>query len=529
MKKKSLTGISFGVPDRREFLKSSAALGLGAVAAASLPGANARAATPNMGGTLRYGIGHGSTTDSMDPGTYENDFTIFTGYCFRGHLTEIAPDGSVKGDLAKSWEASPDAATWTFKLRKGVEFHNGKTVDANDVVASWNHHRGEDSKSAAKPLVDPIVDIKADGNDTVIFTLNAGNADFPFIASDYHLAIMPAVDGKADWASGVGTGAYTLENWDPGIKAEFKRQPNFYKANAAFFDGVQVFTIADANSRVNAIKSGEVDFIDRVDLKIANLLGRDPGIDIFEVSGTAHYTIPMDTRVAPFDNNDVRLALKYALDREALVKTILLGHGVVGNDHPIGTANRYHADDLPQRTYDPDKAKFHLKKAGLTSLSVDLSAADAAFAGAVDSAVLYREHAANAGIDINVIREPSDGYWSSVWMQKAWCFSYWGGRPTEDWMFSTAYAEGASWNETHWSHDRFNKLLAEGRSELDDSKRRAIYYDMQQICSDEGGAVVPMFNNYVNAVTTKLHIPDQVASNWNNDGHKMTERWWFNA
>ena len=147
--------------------------------------------------------------------------------------------------------------------------------------------------------------------------------------------------------------------------------------------------------------------------------------------------------------------------------------------------------------------------------------------GAVDSAVLYREHAAKCGIDINVIREPSDGYWSSVWLQKPWCFSYWGGRPTEDWMFSTAYAEGAAWNETHWSHARFNQLLVEGRSELDDDKRRAIYYEMQQIVSDEGGAVVPMFNNYVNAVTTKLQIPDQVASNWNNDGHKLTERWWF--
>ena len=188
----------------------------------------------------------------------------------------------------------------------------------------------------------------------------------------------------------------------------------------------------------------------------------------------------MRTDTAPFDNNDVRLALKYALDREALLKTVLRGHGAVGNDHPISPANYYHASELPQRTYDPDKAKFHLKKAGLTSLSVDLSAADAAFAGAVDAAVLYREHAAVAGIEINVVREPNDGYWSNVWMNKPWGMCYWGGRPTEDWMFSTSYAAGASWNDSFWNHERFNKLLLLARAELDETHlRREMYVEMQ--------------------------------------------------
>jgi peptide/nickel transport system substrate-binding protein len=148
----------------------------------------------------------------------------------------------------------------------------------------------------------------------------------------------------------------------------------------------------------------------------------------------------MRTDTPPFDNNEVRQALKYAVDREALLQSVLRGHGVLGNDHPIGRSNRYHADELEQRTYDPDKAKFHLKNAGLSSLKVDLSAADAAFAGAVDAAVLYKEHAAKPGIEINVVREPNDGYWSNVWLKKPWCAVYWGGRPTEDWMFSTAYA-----------------------------------------------------------------------------------------
>ncbi len=228
----------------------------------------------------------------------------------------------------------------------------------------------------------------------------------------------------------------------------------------------------------------------------------------------------------PFDNNDVRLALKYGVDREKLLQTVLRGHGRVGNDHPISVSNRYHAGELPQRVYDVDKAKFHLKKAGLTTVQVSLSAADAAFAGAVDAAVLYKEHARKAGIEINVIREPNDGYWSAVWMKKPWAAVYWGGRPTEDWMFSTAYAAGAAWNDTFWKHERFNKLLIEARAVLDQTKRREMYVEMQRIVSDEGGVVVPMFNNYVFATSAKIaHGPMQ--GNWDLDGGKFMERWWF--
>jgi len=158
---------------------------------------------------------------------------------------------------------------------------------------------------------------------------------------------------------------------------------------------------------------------------------------------------------------------------------------------------------------------------------VSLSAADAAFTGAVDSGVLYAEKAAAAGINITVVREPNDGYWDSVWMQKPWCASYWGGRPTEDWMFSTAYAAGAPWNESFWSNDRFNQLLAEARSELDDGKRRDMYVEMQKICSNEGGTVIPMFASYVMAHSDKVMTPEVVGANWTLDGFRAVERWWL--
>ncbi len=511
---------------RREFMGRSAMLGVGAALASSIASRAVMAATPKQGGHFRLSIGAGSTTDSLDPATFTDTYMQTVGFGLRNHLAEVAGDGKLVPELAESWEATPGAAGWTFKLRKGVEFHNGKTLDAGDVIASINHHRGKSSKSAAKAILAAITEIKADGKDTVVVKLKEGNADFPFILSDYHIAIMPAKGDDVDWRSGVGTGGYVLEKYDPGVRTTMKRNPNYWKTGFAHFDSCEVLSIGDVTARTNALTTGEVDAMDRVDLKTVKLLARNLALRVEETSGTQHYTFPMRTDTAPFTDNNVRLALKYAVNRKEMLEKILRGHGVLGNDHPIGRSNRYYASELPQREYDPDKAKFYLKKAGLTTLKVNLSAADAAFAGAVDAAVLYKARAAKAGIEINVIREPNDGYWSNVWMKKPWCVSYWGGRPTEDWMFSTAYAAGAPWNETFWNNKRFNVLLKEARSELDETKRRAMYVEMQRIVRDDGGEVIPMFANYVFAISKKVGH-GQMAANMDIDGTKPLERWWF--
>jgi peptide/nickel transport system substrate-binding protein len=219
--KKRLAG---GNLTRRAFFERATALGLSMAAATKLMSGTAEAAEPKKGGHLRVGVGHGSTTDSLDPATFENAFmSNGVGYAKNNHIAELGTSGELEPELAESWEASDDAVQWIFKIRPGVEFHNGKTVDADDVVASVNHHRGEDSKSAAKPLLVQLKDIKADGKDTVVVELDGGNADFPFIISDYHIAILPSSEGKIDWASGVGAGGYTVESFEPGVRADFKR------------------------------------------------------------------------------------------------------------------------------------------------------------------------------------------------------------------------------------------------------------------------------------------------------------------
>ena len=519
-----------GKLDRREFIKRAGALGLAAPFAATLLSQSVHAAMPKKGGKFVIGLGYGSTTDSLIPGANENGFLSVLSYAFQNQLTEIDNEGRTVPELAESYEANADATTWVFKLRQGVEFHNGKTMTADDVIPSFNHHRGEDTKSAGKAFLTAVTSITKKGKYEVEFKLEEGNADFPSIVSSGQFPIVPAKDGVLDWQSYIGTGGYTLENFEPGVRASLKRSPNYFKSGRAHFDEIEMISLLDTTARQNAAMNGAVHAISRVDPKTVHLMSRVSNLKIVEATGTLHYTFPMRVDVAPFDNNDLRMAVKLSVDREQLVKKILLNHGALGNDHPISTANPYHNGDLPQRTYDPDRARFHLKKAGLEGVRLDLSTSDAAFAGAVDSALLMKDSAAKAGLNINVVREPKDGYWSNVWNKKPWCACYWSGRPTEDWMFSAAYTAGGKWNDTAWhtgaAADRFNKLVVEARAELDTRKRRELYYECQVIVNEHGGALVPMFANFIMALDKSV-MHDKLAGNFDYDGYKAAERWWF--
>lgn len=223
------------------------------------------------------------------------------------------------------------------------------------------------------------------------------------------------------------------------------------------------------------------------------------------------------------------MALKLAVDRNEIVEKILKGHGYVGNDHPISKVHQYFATDIEQRTFDPDKAKWHIKQAGIDKLSVSLSASDAAFNGALDTVTLMSEHAKQAGIDIKIVREPNDGYWANVWKKKPWCVSYWDGRPTEGWMISSAYSCTAEANESNLKNETLDNLLKQALSVTDDAQRKQIYHHAQLLLRDECGSLIPMFANHIHGLNKKVQHPERVAGNWQLDGHRATERWWFES
>ena len=524
MNNSDMTGNAFA-PSRRGVLKGAAAIG---AAGLILPHTTTSAAAQTRGGTFRIGIGHGSTTDSLDPGLWEHLYVQTFGPARHNYLIEVGADGQLVPEIAESWSSS-DGQTWVFAIRQGINFHSGKAVTAADVVASINHHRGDDSTSVVKPLLAAITDVRADGNNVVV-TLEAPNGDLPYLMTDYHVPVLPSADGKVDANTTDGCGGYIVESYEHGVQATLNRNPNYWKSDRAWFDRIELVSILDPAARLNALITGEVDLIDQVDPATIGMLESRGVARILSISGNAHYGFPMDSRQAPYSDNNVRLALKYALDRQAMVDVILGGHGTVANDNPIGPANRYFHAEMEAKTYDPDNARYYLQQAGLSSLDVTIAVADAAFSGAVDAGAMFSETARAAGINMTVDRVPNDGYWSNVWLNPngntPFCATYWGGRAVEDHMFTTAYAAGADWNESFWNNERFNELLVTARSEINEDLRREMYHEMQQLVSFEGSTIIPMYNNYVMALSNKIATPERISSNWNFDGFRCVERWW---
>lgn len=515
-------GNNWGKLGRRDFLVHSTMLllstSLAAMTKAQTP------MEPKKGGRFRIGLSHGATTDTLDPATYQDHMMGTLGWAIGNSLTEINAAGEIVGDIAQKWETTSDAKQWTFELKPGLKFHDGRSVTANDVLASYRHHMGDSSKSIAKSSLESIADIKTSGENVIIFELKAGNSDFAYLTSDYHLPVMPAnSDGTVDWQSGNRTGPYRLKSWNPGVEVKLERYDTYHRET--WFDEIEIYVIADVTARTNALIAGQVDYIDSVDVKTLSALEKMSSIEIDKVTGIGHNVFVMNVTQAPFNDPRVRNALKYAIDRKAIAENVFLGGATPADDNPIAQKIKFAISPEPQHSYDPQKARLLLEEAGVKNLKVELSVAEAAFAGAVDSALIFQQSAKAAGIEINVIREPNDAYWETVWMKKPFTASHWNGRPTVDWMFTLGYAESAEWNETFWKNPRFNELLLSARSELDESKRAAMYAEMQQLLHDDGGLINIVWTTYISAHSKKVGH-GEISSNLDVDGMKICSRWW---
>ncbi len=481
---------------RRDFLGRAAALGVSAAFAGTLAD-KAFAQTPVKGGHLKAGLQGGESSNVLDPALNLSQVNFSFGKCWGELLVELNPDGSLENRIAEEIGASDDAKTWTMKIRKGIEFHDGKTVTPEDVVATLERHSDEKSKSAALGILQGIEQMKA-GNDEVVITLKEPNADFPYLMADYHLVIQPN-GGKDNPNAGISAGPYKVTVNEPGVRYGGEKFANYWQGDKLGHAAqVEIVVINDPTARSSALQGGQVHMINRVEPKIVDLIKRVPGVTIQTVSGRGFYPFNMFCDTAPFDNNDLRMALKLAMDREELLEKILRGYGEVGNDFPINRAYPLFSDDIEQRKFDPEKAAEYYKKSGHSG-SILLRTSDVAFPGAVDAAQLYQQSCAKAGIKIDIKREPGDGYWSEVWNKQPFSLSYWGGRPTQDQMYSTAYISSADWNDTRWKRPEFDKMVIAARAELDHDKRKKLYRDMGLMMRDEGGLLVPFFNQYIDA------------------------------
>ena len=486
---------SAGKMNRREFVGRAGALGVSTAMAGAMLSTAAFAETPVKGGVLRAGVQGGQSTDSLDPALAASDVPAVINPTWGENLVDAGLNGRLEMRLAEEVSSNKDATQWMFKIRKGVEFHNGATLTAEDVVATLKRHTDEKSQSGALGLVKGITDMKAEG-DMVTLTLGASNADLPFLMADYHLVIQPG-GGVDNPAAGIGAGPYKITENEPGVRTAFEKFANYWDPNRGFADQVEVLSINDNTARTAAIQAGQIHLMTRIDPKIVDLLKGNTDVVIERAAGPGHYVFIMHCDKAPYDNNDLRMALKLAINRQEMVDKILGGMGSRGNDFPINGAYPLFDDSIEQREYDAAKAAEFYKKSGHDGSPLILQVAPGAFPGAVEAAQLFQASANAAGIPLQVKLEPDDGYWSNVWNVAPFCASYWGGRPVQDQMYSTAYLSTADWNDTKFFNKHFDEVLIAARGELDPVKRKAEYSELAHIVRDTGGLILPMFNDWV--------------------------------
>ena len=500
MSKSALEGLkqdaASGRLSRRQFMHRASALGLGAAAPSLWLGTVSAAAS--KGGSVRFGLNESQTTDSMDPTRYLTNGDYIRGFAVFNPLVAIDRNLEAIPALATAWEpVGPHGDEWRFELRKGVTFHNGKDFSSADVIYSLGRHLTPESESPGKPLLEQVIEMKADGKHAVHMKTAAPNAELPMLLTQPQFVItQEGVDDFGDAvAAGVGTGAYRLKSLQPAVNSTFERNADSWQEPN--IDHIELPVIIDGTARINALVAGDIDLAQGVDRKVLDLLEEHPSISVVAHDTSAHFNLVMMVDRAPTDNLDLRTAIKYLIPREQIVQNAFKGYGMIGNDTQVSPLDPFYCRDIPQRPYDPDKAKFHLKKAGIDQ--IELIASTVPGDGAVESCLLLREAAKAGGLDIKVTVAPGDSYWSAVWMQKPFVLSGWSPRPTADLMLTIANKSDAAWNETQWKNERFDKLLELARGELDRKRRYELYCEAQMLLHNDGGVGMMGFYNYIDA------------------------------
>lgn len=481
--------------------------------------------SPRKGGTLRLGMSGGGRMDSLDPRTYADVIPVACSLMIWNSLVEVDAQGNAVPELAESWESRPGATEWIFDIRKGITFGSGKTLDADDVVYSIDLVRKGPPNGTTNGLFALIKSVTKTSPNQIKIELSSGNADFPYTLADYHMIVVPA--GTTDFSKADGTGAFVLTDWKPGIRFAVKRKPgNYWKHNCGNFDAVELQYLPDTAARMQALLTGQVDAINQVEPKTAALLAKRNSIRISRTVGTgSRFAFVAQTDKNPFANRDLLLAMKYGIDRQRIVDNVFSGYASIGNDHTVGPSTRYFDPNQEQRRFDPDKARFHLKKSGFTG-SLELQVSEGAFVGATEAGLVFQDSAKQSDLKVDIKRVAGAGYWDKVWLKVPFCAVFWGAQPTADRALSQSFQSGAPWNDTRYANPKLDRLLLDARVELDDTKRRVMYAEAQALVADDAGMLCFAIGDTIDGCSANL-MGLEPSSRMGLNDMRLAERGWF--
>lgn len=517
-----MTPFAGALGTRREFLRIAAASSLavplggllsacgggdGAMTPIASSGGPATGGTPRLGGTLRIAMPTNGTAETIDPRKAISNPDLMRCYALYDTLTRPLPGGEWEPGLAEEVIPNADATRWTFKLRRGVTWHDGKQFTADDVVDTIRAGWGSPEHSLAavlKSFIDFRATRKVDDH-TVEVQLTRGLAEFPAICGGY-LWITQA--GTKDYNRGVGTGPFLLKSFTPGKGSVFTANKNYWESGVPYIEALQInssFTTQEA--QIYALLGGEIDIVPSLAPTLAKAHANDGRIVLGNRPGPGFDAPTMRLDMAPFSDVRVRQAMRLLPDRESALQAALAGLGTVGNDCP-GQGLRYWASDL-HAPYDPDRARSLLKQAGQSDMSLDLYTADVT-GGLNALAVVYAEQAAQAGVQVNIKTLDTSTYYSAgsrggTYPNRQFSMNQWSlGMPCLSFVYLTNALQGAPYNETGWGDPQSDALLYDAMSELDPGKAAVKWHAVQEDQFDRGGYTILSNINYVDAYSQKV-------------------------
>jgi peptide/nickel transport system substrate-binding protein len=514
-----------GELDRQEFLRRAAVFGLGAgamgmllryVGEADLAHAAPSAAGQKRGGTLRVGLT--AFASSLEPYQLREAGTLALAGIPGEYLTFSNNALQVKPWLATSWRANADLTVWTFQLRRGVRFHNGKVMNADDVVASFRQYLTETTSqiysAIPKTLLGPEGVVKT-GPYTVQFRLKSPNNAFPYLVSQttYQAIIQPAgiAARPGSWvASGmIGTGAFRLRNYTPNRRAELIRFPRYWGGSPPLDGAVLTFYEGTA-PQVLALRGGQLDLLMQLSPQEATPFRNNSRFRIFSAPTSAHRMFGLRVDRDPFRDARVRRAVALVLNRPDLIQRLLLGAGTLGNDSPFWSKFPSTDRSIKQRRQNLELARALLQAAGQENLKFTITTWT--LADLPDYAAAVQAVGRQAGMDIDLEVMSADDYYgggadyanTTPWLNRPATITEYGARGAPNLFMTAAYMSDGIWNAAHYKNAAFDAAARSYLSAAEIPAQRQATKKMAGLLLRDTPVITSYFISYVTAGSSRV-------------------------
>jgi peptide/nickel transport system substrate-binding protein len=464
---------------------------------------------PRTGGRLQAVFNGGGADEVLDPHKSSLYVDVARSNAMYDKLVELGDDLSPVPRLAAEWQPNADATVWTIRLRD-ARFHDGRPVRADDVLYSYS--RIVDPKNALRPAAAlAVLDVprsRAIDDRTLELVCTQPCGEIATVLSAFGAYIIP--EGTTDFATPVGTGAFSFVSFAPGRSLVTTRFDDHWDG-AAHVDELEILTASDETARINALLGGQVHYADDLSVTSARTYAGDDRVEILISPQSSMSAFAMKVDRPPFDSLELRQAMFALVDRNQLVSTILGETGTVGNDL-FGKGFEYYADDLPQREQDLDLARDLIRRAGARNTTIDLQTTSSTN-GFVEAANILAEQAAQVDLNINVVVGEGSTFWSRTLDEGVLSSFRSGAMPIGSHIEQRMLTESTK-NYTQWRRPEFDSLYATASQTTDDATRDRAYQDMQSQLYTEGGLLVWGFSDAQHGMAPNLRgMPQNAPTN----------------